>query len=76
MAVTLVRSLVILHWCSDKALAAMADLLQCHHAPIHMHLVETAYQKEYARRRGGGTAVEYLVRFGLLGPNMTLGHGV
>jgi cytosine/adenosine deaminase-related metal-dependent hydrolase len=41
-----------------------------------MHLVETAYQKEYARRRGGGTAVEYLDRFGMLGPNMTLGHGV
>ena len=41
-----------------------------------MHLVETAYQKEYARRRsGGGTAVDYLDRFGLLGPLMTLGHG-
>ena len=65
-----------LHWCSDKALAAMAELSRSHDAPIHMHLVETAYQKEYARRRGGGTAVEYLDRFGLLGPNMTLGHGV
>jgi cytosine/adenosine deaminase-related metal-dependent hydrolase len=43
---------------------------------MHMHLVETAYQKEYARRRGGGTAVEYIDRFGLLGPRMTLGHGV
>jgi 5-methylthioadenosine/S-adenosylhomocysteine deaminase len=41
-----------------------------------MHLVETAYQKEYARRRGGGTAVDYIGRFGLLGPKMTLGHGV
>ena len=41
-----------------------------------MHLVETAYQKEYAQRRGGGTAVEYIDRFGLLGPQMTLGHGV
>ena len=65
-----------LHWCSDKALAAMAELSRSHNAPIHMHLVETAYQKEYARRRGGGTAVEYLDRFGLLGPKMTLGHGV
>jgi cytosine/adenosine deaminase-related metal-dependent hydrolase len=41
-----------------------------------MHLLETAYQKEYARRRGGGTAVEHIDRFGLLGPQMTLGHGV
>ena len=35
-----------------------------------------AYQKEYARRRGGGTGMEYVDRFGLLGPQMTLGHGV
>jgi 5-methylthioadenosine/S-adenosylhomocysteine deaminase len=69
-------ALANLHWCSDRALAAMADLSRSHDAPIHMHLVETAYQKEYARRSGGGTAVEYLDRFGLLGPNMTLGHGV
>ena len=43
---------------------------------MHMHLVETAYQKEYAQRRGGCTAVEYLDRFGLLNERMTLGHGV
>lgn len=42
---------------------------------MHMHLIETAYQKEYARRRGGGTAVEYLRDHGLLVPRMTLGHG-
>lgn len=41
-----------------------------------MHLLETAYQKDYARRRGGGSAVEHIDRFGLLGPLMTLGHGV
>ena len=41
-----------------------------------MHLLETAYQKEYAKRRGDCTAVEYIDRFGLLGPQMTLGHGV
>jgi 5-methylthioadenosine/S-adenosylhomocysteine deaminase len=43
---------------------------------MHMHLVETAYQKEYARRRGGGTALDYIDRFGFLGPRLTLGHGV
>lgn len=65
-----------LHWCSDKALTALAELSRTHDAPMHMHLVETAYQKEYAKRRGGGTAVDYIDRFGMLGPNMTLGHGV
>jgi len=65
-----------LHWCSDTALARLAELSQRYNAPLHMHLVETAYQKEYARRRGGGTALNYIDRFGLLGPKMTLGHGV
>jgi cytosine/adenosine deaminase-related metal-dependent hydrolase len=65
-----------LHWCSDAALTRLAETSQRYGAKLHMHLVETAYQKEYARRRGGGgTAVEYLDRFGLLGPLMTLGHG-
>jgi len=41
-----------------------------------MHLLETAYQKEYARRRTGKTAVAHLNDLGLLGPSLTLGHGV
>jgi cytosine/adenosine deaminase-related metal-dependent hydrolase len=65
-----------LHWCSDAALSAMADASEKFDVPMHMHLVETAYQKEYAKRRGGGTAVEYLDRFGLMNKRMTLGHGV
>jgi 5-methylthioadenosine/S-adenosylhomocysteine deaminase len=65
-----------LHWCSDEALTMLADCSEKHGVPLHMHLVETAYQKEYAHRRGGGTALDYIGRFGLLGPKMTLGHGV
>src|ERR1700746_1695260 len=65
-----------LHWCSDEALTRLADCSSKYGVPLHMHLVETAYQKEYARRRGGGTAVEYIDRFGFLGPRLTLGHGV
>jgi cytosine/adenosine deaminase-related metal-dependent hydrolase len=65
-----------LHWCSDDALTRLGEMSRRYDVPMHMHLVETAYQKEYARRRGGGTALEYIDRFGLLGPKMTLGHGV
>jgi len=65
-----------LHWCSDPALARLAEASERYDVPLHMHLVETAYQKEYAKRRGGGTAVEYLDRFGLMNKRMTLGHGV
>src|SRR6202035_2743723 len=65
-----------LHWCSDDALTMLADYSERYDAPMHMHLVETAYQKEYARRRGSGTALDYIDRFGFLGPRLTLGHGV
>ncbi len=65
-----------LHWCSDRALAMMADASARHDVPMHMHLVETAYQKAYATRRGGGTALEYIDRFGLVNDRLTVGHGV
>jgi cytosine/adenosine deaminase-related metal-dependent hydrolase len=43
---------------------------------MHMHLLETAYQKEYAWRRGKCTALEYIDRFDMVSPRLTLGHGV
>jgi cytosine/adenosine deaminase-related metal-dependent hydrolase len=65
-----------LHWCSDEALSALSEASKAYDAPMHMHLLETAYQKAYAWKRGGCTAVEYIDRFDMLGPRMTLGHGV
>jgi 5-methylthioadenosine/S-adenosylhomocysteine deaminase len=65
-----------LHWCSDDALMALREYSAKYRVGMHMHLLETAYQKEYARRRTGTTAVRYLADLGLLGPHMTLGHGV
>ena len=64
------------HWCSDAALTALRDYSARHEVGMHMHLDETAYQREYARRRTGGTATEHLDRLGLLGSRLTLGHGV
>ncbi len=65
-----------LHWSSDQLLDRFADYSVRFGVPMHMHLVETPYQKEYARRRTGSTAVQHLNRFELLGDKMTLGHGV
>jgi 5-methylthioadenosine/S-adenosylhomocysteine deaminase len=65
-----------LHWCSDKALKALQEHATKYGVGMHMHLVETAYQKEYAQRRTGKTAAGYLEDLGLLGPHMTIGHGV
>lgn len=65
-----------LHWMSDEGLLAIQEKSSAAGAPMHMHLLETAYQKEYAYRRTGTTAVKHLEKLGLLGPHMTLGHGV
>ena len=60
-----------LHWCSDEALRALQDYAVKYRVGMHMHLIETPYQKEYARRRTGTTAVRYLADLGLLGPGLT-----
>ena len=65
-----------LHWCSDKALTLLSDASAKYDVPMHMHLLETAYQKEYAWRRGKCTALEYIGRFGMVNKRLTLGHGV
>ena len=65
-----------LHWCSDRLLEMLGDYAERYAVPMHMHLLETAYQKEYARRRTGTTAVQHLREVGLLGSELTLGHGV
>lgn len=65
-----------LHWCSDDALEQLRALSERHDLPLHMHLDETKYQREYARKRTGGSAIAHLDRLGLLTERMTLGHGV
>ena len=65
-----------LHWLSDKALETISKVAIDTGAKIHMHLLETPYQAEYARRRIGQSALEYIDKFGLLGPQLTIGHGV
>jgi cytosine/adenosine deaminase-related metal-dependent hydrolase len=65
-----------LHWLSDRALEASAGLAERTGMPIHMHVLETPYQKAYASKRTGGSALAHLDRFGLVGPHFTIGHGV
>jgi 5-methylthioadenosine/S-adenosylhomocysteine deaminase len=65
-----------LHWCSDDALRALRQHAEAYRVGLHMHVLETPYQQEYARRRTGTTAVQHLADLGLLGPQLTIGHGV
>ena len=65
-----------LHWLSDAALGMAGDLAAKHRLPLHMHLLETPYQKAYAAKRTGGSALAHIDRFGLASPKLTIGHGV
>ncbi len=65
-----------LHWMTDEGLLAVVERARADGVPMHMHLLETPLQKEYARRRTGTSAVRHLHRLGALGPDMTLGHAV
>ena len=65
-----------LHWLSDSALETTAKIAEQTGAKLHMHLLETPYQAEYAKRRTGGSALEFIDGLGLVGPQMTIGHGV
>ena len=65
-----------LHWITDDGLMSLVEQAKADDVPMHMHLLETVYQKEYARRRTGTTAVKHLNKLGALGPWMTLGHAV
>lgn len=64
-----------LHWMSDAALVESFGTAAEVGAPVHMHLLETRRQAEFARAATGRGAVEHLHALGCLGPNVTLGHG-
>jgi len=60
---------------SDRLLRLTRDWSERYGMGIHLHLAETPYQKEFARRRFGKSAVAHLADLGMLGPQLTLGHG-
>lgn len=65
-----------LHWCSDDLLKEIAQIAAADESCVHMHLLETAFQRSFAHREYGASAVEHLSSVGLLNERLTLGHGV
>ncbi len=63
-------------WCSAELLTEMKRYADRLGLRIHMHGIQTPYQKESIYRKHGISGVEYLKTFGLLDTNLTLGHGV
>ena len=65
-----------LHWASGALLGRMRDARDRLGVGVHLHLLETPYQKVYAERLFGKTPAEVLLAFGLLGEGTSLAHGV
>ncbi|MGO9422953.1 amidohydrolase family protein [Roseiarcus sp.] len=63
-------------WCSDALLAAIAERSRATGRRVHMHLLETRYQRAFADRAYPEGVVERLKTLGLLSPRLTLAHCV
>jgi cytosine/adenosine deaminase-related metal-dependent hydrolase len=63
-------------WCSDALLKAIAEASSLSGRRIHMHLLETRYQRGYLDQLYGGDVVKFLDSIGLLSERLTLAHCV
>ncbi|MCS5734990.1 amidohydrolase family protein [Herbiconiux daphne] len=62
---------------TDELLLRASSEARRHGEVLHMHLLETKLQAEVARTRyDGRTIVQHLDDLGVLGPNVTLAHGI
>ncbi|MBC7438088.1 MAG: amidohydrolase family protein [Bdellovibrionales bacterium] len=61
-------------WCSRPLLEAVAEASHRSGRPVHMHLLETRYQREWADHAHPQGIVTYLDSLGLLSPRLTLAH--
>ncbi|MDZ7875582.1 MAG: amidohydrolase family protein [Rhizobium sp.] len=63
-------------WCSDDLLQAIARRSAETGRRVHMHLLETPYQRRWADLTFPQGIVSYLKHIGLLSPRLTLAHCV
>ena len=61
---------------SDEFLVRSKEQAARHQTGIHMHLVESPYQKDYGIRTWGKTPVEHLQDLEFLGPEVSFAHAV
>ena len=65
--------------CTRPLLEAVAELSRRRSLPVYTHVYESRLQRIFAQERlkdHGGSAVRYLEATGLLGPNVTIAHGI
>jgi cytosine/adenosine deaminase-related metal-dependent hydrolase len=63
-------------WCSDELLRAIAEASARTGRRVHMHLLETVYQRAFADATFPQGVVQYLGEIGLLSERLTLAHCV
>src|ERR1700726_4835045 len=63
-------------WCSDELLQAVAEASYRTGRRVHMHLLETKYQRQWADAAYPNGVVRMLDEIGLLSPRLTLAHCV
>jgi cytosine/adenosine deaminase-related metal-dependent hydrolase len=61
-------------WCSRPLIEAIAERSAATGRRVHMHLLETIYQRAWADRAFPGGVVRYLKDIGLLSSRLTLAH--
>jgi|GraSoi2013_100cm_1033763.scaffolds.fasta_scaffold07591_3 cytosine/adenosine deaminase-related metal-dependent hydrolase len=61
-------------WCTTALLEAVAEASARTGRRVHMHLLETRYQRGWADAEFPDGIVRYLDRIGLLSPRLTLAH--
>jgi cytosine/adenosine deaminase-related metal-dependent hydrolase len=65
-----------MQWCSRPLLEAIAEASARTGRRVHMHFLETRYQREWADAHCPQGAAQYLKDIGLLSPRLTLAHCV
>ena len=63
-------------WCSDDFLQRTKEYATRYKTGVHIHMVESVYQKEYGTRTWGKTPVDHLNDLGFLGPELSCAHAV
>ena len=64
------------HTCSDESLREIKNFATRHTTGIHIHLLESVYQKMYGARNWGKSPLAHLYDLGFLGPELSCAHGV
>ena len=63
-------------WCTDELLLQIRREAEFLRAPVHVHAVQSIFQKSYGLEFLGKTLVQHMHDIGFLGKNIVIGHCV